>query len=169
MVLDEEAGIAAINPHYQCVNRGDNLAGICAQGAPWKARPVREIADKVESQLSTTRSLFTTGRKDQWDIEVKSMAGLLRDGWERAAESFVAPVVRRFNNKIHPGSLRKLTVLSDQDLADYDAGYSFVCTYCHTDSPALNRPTPAPDKIKDEIDRLRNWFISVRQRQDQKK
>jgi energy-coupling factor transporter ATP-binding protein EcfA2 len=169
MVLDEEARSASLTPHYQCVNRGEDLAGICAQGAPWKARPVPEIADKVESHLSTTRSLFTTGRKDQWAIEVKSMAGLLRDGWERAAEVFVAPVVRRFKNKIHPGGLRKLTVLSDQDFAEYDTGYGFACTYCHTDSPALNRPTPEPDKMKDEINRLRHWFDSVRTRQDQKK
>jgi hypothetical protein len=88
---------------------------------------------------------------------------------ERASEFAVSPVVRRFINAVHTGGLRKVTVLTDADCDDLKEGYGFCCTHCHTDPPGVNRPTPTPDKIKDEIDRLRNWFDSVRTRQEQKK
>ena len=169
MMLDEEARNRSLTPNYQCVNRADDRAGICVQGAPSKAQPVPEIIAKVERRLATTRVLHTSGRLDEWSDQVKAMAGLLRDGWERASEFAVSHVVRRFNNAVHTGRLRKLTVLTDADCDDLREGYGFCCTYCHTDPPGVNRPTPTPDKMKDEIDRLRNWFDSVHTRQEQKK
>lgn len=167
MMLDEAARAESLQPHYQCVNRADDKAGICIQGAPSKAQPVPEIVDKIERRLANTRILHSSGRLDEWADQVKAMAGLLRDGWERSSEFAVSHVVRRFGNKVHTGGLRKLTVLTDADCDDLKDGYGFCCTYCHTDPDGVNRPTPTPDKIKDETDRLRNWFDSVRTRQEQ--
>jgi hypothetical protein len=169
IMLDEAARALAVNPHYQCVNRADDRAGICVPGAPSKAQPVPEIVAKVDRRLSSTRALHASGRLDEWADQVKAMAGLLRDGWERASEFAVSPVVRRFNNAVHTGGLRKVTVLTDADCEDLKEGYGFCCTHCHTDPPGVNRPTPTPDKMKDETDRLQNWFDSVRTRQEQKK
>ncbi|MBI3867412.1 MAG: AAA family ATPase [Verrucomicrobia bacterium] len=169
MMLDEEARSKSLNPNYQCVNRADDRAGICTQGAPSKAQPVPEIVSKVENRLTTTRSLHGAGRLDEWSDQVKAMAGLLRDGWERASEFAVSHVVRRFSNAVHTGGLRKVTVLTDADCDDLKEGYGFCCTHCHTDPPGVNRPTPTPDRMSDEITRLRNWFESVRTRQEQKK
>ncbi len=169
MMLDEEARNKSLNPNYQCVNRADDRAGICVQGAPSKAQPVPEIVSKVEKRLTTTRALHASGRLDEWADQVKAMAGLLRDGWERASEFAVSPVVRRFNNAVHTGGLRKVTVLTDADCDDLKEGYGFCCTHCHTDPPGVNRPTPTPDQVNDEITRLRNWFDSVRTRQEKKK
>ena len=150
MMLDDETRRAGLTPSYQCVNRAEDRAGICDQGAPSKAQPVPEIISKLKSRLATTQVLHAAGRHGDWSDQVKAMTGLLRDGWERASEFFVAPVVRRFNNKVHPGGLRKLTILTDQDFSDLNQGYGFACTYCHTDSPELNRPTPTPDKVNEE-------------------
>jgi hypothetical protein len=169
MMLDEAARNHSLNPHYQCVNRANDRAGICVQGAPSKTQPVPEIVGKVEKRLANTRVLHASGRLDEWSDQVKAMAGLLRDGWERASEFAVSPVVRRFNNAVHTGGLRKVTVLTDGDCDDLKEGYGFCCTHCHTDPPGVNRPAPTPDKMKDEIDRLRNWFESVRTRQERKK
>ena len=169
MMLDESAREQAVRPHYQCVNRADDRAGICVPGAPSKAQPVPEVVAKVERRLASTRVLHASGRLDEWADQVKAIAGLLRDGWERASEFAVSPVVRRFNNAVHTGGLRKVTVLTDADCEDLKEGYGFCCTQCHTDPPGVNRPTPTPDKMKNETDRLQNWFDSVRTRQEQKK
>ena len=169
MMLDDAARTQNHTPQYQSVNRADDRAGICGPGAPFKAKTVPEIVGKLDSRWGTTSVLHANGRIDEWSDQVKAMAGFLRDGWERAAETYVAPVVQRYNNKVHPGGLRQLTILTDQDFAELNDGYKFACTYCHTDSPALNRPVPSPAKLKDEIDRLRNWFNNVRTRQEQKK
>jgi energy-coupling factor transporter ATP-binding protein EcfA2 len=169
MMLDEEGRKQSQAPHYQSVNRAVDRAGICIPGAPFKAKPVPDVVTKLDSRVATTTALHTNGRLDEWAEQVKAMAGILRDGWERAAETYVAPVAQRFINKIHPGGLRMLTILTDQDVADLNQGYGFACTYCHTDSVALNRPVPTPVKLKDEINRLRNWFDSVHARQEQKK
>ena len=169
MMLDDEARKQGHTPQYQSVNRAEDRAGICNPGAPFKSKTVPEIVGKLDDRLATTSVLHTNGRLEDWADQVKAMAGFLRDGWERAAETYVTPVVQRYNNKVHPGGLRQLTVLTDQDFADLNEGYKFACTYCHTDSAALNRPVPTPAKVKDEIDRLPNWFTSVHTRQDQKK
>jgi len=169
MMLDEECRKQAQAPHYQSVNRAEDRAGICIPGAPFKAKSVPELVTKLDNRLATTTVLHTNGRLDEWAEQVKAMAGILRDGWERAAETYVAPVAQRFNNKVHPGGLRMLTILTDQDFTVLNEGYGFACTYCHTDSVALNRPVPMPTKMKDEIDRLRNWFDSVHTRQEQKR
>jgi energy-coupling factor transporter ATP-binding protein EcfA2 len=169
MMLDEEGRKQSQAPHYQSVNRADDRAGICVPGAPFKAKSVPDVVTKLDSRLATTTELHTNGRLDEWAEQVKAIAGILRDGWERAAEAYVAPVAQRFNNKVHPSGLRMLTILTDQDFTDLNEGYGFACTYCHTDSVALNRPVPPPAKMKDEIDRLRNWFNSVHTRQEQKK
>ena len=169
MMLDVEARNQGQSPHYQSVNRAEDRAGICIAGAPFKTKSVPEVVAKLDNRLATTTVLHTNGRLDEWADQVKAMAGILRDGWERAAETYVAPVAQRFNNKVHPGGLRMLTILTDQDFTVLNEGYGFACTHCHTDSVALNRPVPTPAKMKDEIDRLRNWFDSVHTRQEQKR
>ena len=169
MMLDDEARKQGHTPQYQSVNRAEDRAGICNPGAPFKAKTVPEIVGKLDDRMATTSVLHANGRLEDWSDQLKAMAGFLRDGWERAAETCVAPVVRRYNNRVHPAGLRQLTVLTDQDFSDLNEGYKFACTYCHTDSPSLNRPVPTPAKVKDEIERLRNWFDSVRTRQEQKR
>jgi energy-coupling factor transporter ATP-binding protein EcfA2 len=169
MMLKEEARKQGQSPHYQNLNRAADRAGICLPGAPFKAKTVPDVATKLDAHLTTASLLHTNGRLDEWSEQVKAMAGILRDGWERAAEAYVSPVAQRFNNKIHPGGMRMLTILTDQDFTALNEGYGFACTYCHTDSVALNRPVPTPAKVKDEIDRLRNWFDSVHTRQAQKR
>jgi len=55
-------------------------------------------------------------------LEVGS--GLCRDVWELASETPVAPVLRRYSNKVQPDGLQKLVVLTQTDyeeFADIDA------------------------------------------------
>jgi len=167
MMLDDEARAAGLAPSYQSVNRTEDLAGICVQGAPPKAQPVPEILDKVERRLSQTQALYSSGRIDEWCDHVKWMGGRLRDAWELATESIIAPVFRRYSYKVHTGGLRKLTVLTDQDCAELKTGWDFCCIDCHTRPSELNPPTVKPERIQEEIERLRRWFDSVRARQGQ--
>lgn len=168
MMLDDRARNIDLTPDYQCVSRASDRVGICAQGAPSKAQQVPEIVKKIERRLSEARQSYTDGRLDEWSDRVKAMAGLLRDGWERAVEATVAPVVRRYDNAVRTGGLRKLIVLADTDCDELNKGYRFCCTYCHTDSAEVNRPAPTPDEVKGEVDRLRLWFDSVHKRQKEK-
>ncbi len=167
MMLDEEARQTGLIPHYQSVSRADDRSGICADGAPSKAQPVPEILEKVERRLDATQSLHSSGRVDEWTDQVKWMTGRLRDTWELAVESAIAPVFRRFSHKVHTGGLRQLTVLTEQDCSELRNGFGFCSTYCHTDPAETNRPIPNPNTIREEINRLRRWFESVRVRQDQ--
>jgi len=169
MILDEEARKQGHTPQYQSMNRAEDRAGICIPGAPFKAKPVPEVVEKLEDRLSSTSVLHSNGRLDEWADQVKAISGFLRDGWERAAETYVSPVVKRFGNNVHPGGLRQLTILTDQDVSAYNEGYKFASVYCHTAPAALNRPIPTPAKMKEEINRLKNWFESVLMRQEKKK
>lgn len=77
MMLDEESRNASLTPNYQCVNRAEDRAGICVQGAPSKAQSAPEIADKVDRRLAASRALLAAGQLDEWADHVKAMAGRL--------------------------------------------------------------------------------------------
>lgn len=165
MALDEEACQNGIPPEYQTINRAADTSGICAAGTPAKAQGVQQLLERVERRLQSGQTLYTAGQLDDWWEHVKVMAGRLRDAWEIAAERVVSPVLQRFGNKVRTGGLRKLTVLTAQDCDELKEGYAFCCLYCHTDGAAVNRPAPTPIQIRDEIQRLKNWFASVQARQ----
>jgi len=168
MLLDEAARNESLSPQFLCISRGGDRAGICTQGAPLKAMSVADIVQRVRSRLASSRALHAAGRMDEWSEQVKAMAGLLRDGWERSAESAVSPVVRRFNNAVHTGGLRKLTVLTEADCDELKVGYTFCCTYCHTDPYGMNRPEVTPEAIESEVDRLETWSTSIQTKQNQR-
>ena len=168
MMLDEQARQTGITPHYQTINRSADNAGICTSGTPAKAQSVPDLLDRIENRLNSTTALFVAGKHDDWSEHVKWMTSRLRDGWELAAERVVSHVVRRYSNKVHTGGLRKLTVLTDLDCEELKKGYEFCCHYCHSDAAAANRPTPTPDIVRDEVQRLRNWFAGIEARQHAK-
>ena len=166
VALDDEARRAKLIPHYQSISRSEKSSGICADGSPTKAKPLPERLAKIEQRISTAQSAYIKGNADEWADEVKLITGLLRDVWEVALERAVAPVLRRHSNKIHPSGFRKLVVLTPADHQEFDRGYAFCCTFCHTDSADVNRPAPTPQQLSDELERARAWIASVRGRQD---
>jgi hypothetical protein len=126
------------------------------------------LLDKVENRLKAATALHGSGKLNDWADDVKWMAARLRDGWELAAESAVAPVIRRYSHKVRTGGLVKLTVLTEPDCTEFDKGFAWSCKHCHTYPAGVNPPTTAPTKMQEEIHRLRDWFTSVKTRQDKK-
>ena len=166
MELDEAARNAGTTPRYASINRSAERCGICIEGAPHKARPVQELLRKAEEQIQSVESAYTSGQAEKWSDAVKLITSCLRDAWELALEKVVAPVVQRYSNKVHPGGLRKLVMINEADYTDFKAGYDFCCTYCHTDSAAVNRPAPTPDQLRSEVRRARDWLKTVQGRQN---
>jgi energy-coupling factor transporter ATP-binding protein EcfA2 len=166
MALDDEARGTGVVPHYQSISRSETGAGVCADAPPTKAKPLDEQFRKIEQRISAAKAGYSAGKAEQWGDEVKLITGLLRDVWEFALEKAVAPVLKRLSNKVRPGGLRKLVVLTHEDFDDFNSGYAFCCTYCHTDSSAVNRPAPSPQQLTDELERARSWVSSVKARQD---
>jgi ABC-type dipeptide/oligopeptide/nickel transport system ATPase subunit len=165
MALDDEAGGAGLTIKYQSISRSDKGPGVCADGSPTKAKPIKEQLEKIERHIETSKSAHSAGKAEDWADHVKLITGLLRDVWELALEKAVSPVLKRLSNKVRPGGLREVVVLTNEDYRDFQSGYSFCCTYCHTDSPEINRPAPTPQELEAEVQRAGNWIIGVRARQ----
>lgn len=166
MELDEASRSAGLTPRYASINRSDERCGICIEGAPHKAQPVQELLRKADERIQSAEPAYKLGQAEKWSDAVKLITSCLRDAWELALEKVVAPVVQRYSNKVHPGGLRKLVMINEGDYADFKAGYDFCCTFCHTDSAAVNRPAPSPDELRAEVRRARDWLKSVRGRQE---
>ena len=84
---------------------------------------------------------------------------------ERAVEEAVAPVVKRFRNKVETKALTKLTAITLEDCENMRQGYGRSSTLLHSEGDSLNRPLPEPQVIENEINCLKNWVLDIRERQ----
>jgi hypothetical protein len=90
----------------------------------------------------------------------------LRETWERAVEEALAPVVRRLSNKVETKGLSKITAVTLEDCRVMREAYGRCSNLLHSESEAINSPRPKPDTVQAELNALRNWVVSIKQRQD---
>ena len=147
------------------VSRGADKAGFCRSEPPFKARRVGDITASLTNQLANERYHFEQGNNEEWRKTVKSIAGVLRDTWEIAVEEVVGHVIRRLSNEVKTPGLVKLTAITVPDCEAMRDGFGCCSELLHSAAAALNRPLPNPDMLLAEIDALRAWADSLRQRQ----
>jgi energy-coupling factor transporter ATP-binding protein EcfA2 len=153
------------NIAYRWIHKTDAKVGLCKQTPPIKALPVSDAIQSLENDLNNKRYLYDNGNHSEWISSVNSYQIELRMLWERAVEQAVSPVVKRFKNKVETVGLIKLTVINEQDCTDMREGYSNCSQLLHTQGDDLTQKIPHPDKVKEEITRIKNWVASILSRQ----
>lgn len=148
------------------ISRGIDKAGFCRSEPPFKARRVSDITESLINQLAGERYHFEQGNEDEWRRSVKSIATTLRDTWEIAVEEVVGHVIRRLSNEVKTSGLVRLTVIEVSDCVEMRDAFGRCSELLHSAAPALNRPLPRPEVLKDEIDSLTAWADAMQQRQN---
>ena len=166
-LLDSICRDKSTNITYRWVHKTDTKIGLCKQTPPNKALPVSDAIQSLENDLSNKRFLYENGNHSEWISSVNSYQTELRMLWERAVEEAVSPVVKRFRNKVETGDLIKLTIITEQDCNDMREGYKKYSQLLHTQGDDLTPKTPHPDKVAEEIERIKNWVNSIFERQKQ--
>ena len=92
----------------------------------------------------------------------------LRSAWERALEDIVfAGVLLRHRDYIKPTHLKKVTVLDENDVDGFQAGFSKCCDYvdAHDMSRGRDADPPDPDEILGDIEALNQWSQALKTKQ----
>lgn len=156
-------------PHQTVtVVRGPKGTGIVSEGLPWVAAKVEDRLDKLEKDARAARKSFDDNDEESYRDQTSSFYDRLRSTWERAIEQVAFHhVVLRHRDFIDTRNLRKATVLADTDCDQFAAGYKKCCDQvsAHDPSSARNATCPAPDELLADVQKLKDWVKSLRDRQ----
>lgn len=163
--LSDEARQCNIDPHYQCIGRGEDRCGYCHTEIPMNVRPVIDALDSLDRHLTNVTYAYTHGNTAKWLREVKGIAEELRELWERAVEKALSPVYTRYAYKVKTAGLIKVTVLTAADCIAMREGFGRCSALLHTAPLPAGSPLHQPNTVKKEIDTLRDWVLDIERRQ----
>jgi len=150
------------------VSRGKAGAGIVADGMPWKAQRIEERIDNLEKDARAGRQLYDNNQQDEYNREAASVYSNLRASWERALEDVAFfRVVQRHRDYIDTKHLKKASVLTEADCDAFHAGFKKCSEVvdAHDPSSGRNADAPPPNDLMQDIQALKDWVASLRDRQ----
>lgn len=170
LVLLEEAcratrDRASIPIGYRVISRGADAAGFCNTEPPANVLPVEKVVVQMRRHLANVKIHHERGDQANWRREVGSFEKELREGWERAVEEAVSPVVKRLGQKVQTDGLIKLTVLAAEDCVTMREAYGRCSRLLHSQPGEINPRLPTPADIESEIGALNIWITDLRAKQ----
>jgi energy-coupling factor transporter ATP-binding protein EcfA2 len=162
----EKEAVSSIHRQHVCRNAfGDRLPGVVDSDMPVVAQKA-ESAVRIINQKLVKAAAASANSPAEWEHHAKTLCNLLRLAWERALESVIGVVLRRFSPKLDFMRLRELAVLDGSDVAVARDAFDWCSRHMHTESLANPRPVPTPDEIEHRLAQLSEWVRVVRQKQD---
>ena len=168
--LDDLAYQDKVPTQLITIQRETSGAGVVSQGLPWKGKGVEDRIDKLEKAARAAKTLYDDNKEEEYNKDAASIYSNLRASWERAIEEIVFfRVVLRHRDYIDTKHLKKVTVLTEADCDLFHAGFKKCCDVvdAHDPSSGRNAAAPAPADIEKDIKQLKDWVITLRERQKQ--
>jgi energy-coupling factor transporter ATP-binding protein EcfA2 len=150
------------------LSRGAAGAGIVTDGLPWKAQSVEDRIDKLEKAARAAKVLNDNNQDDEYAAEVAKLYNSLRASWERGLEDIAFfRVVQRHRDYINTKDLKKVSALTEVDCDTFAAGFKKCCDIvdAHDPSSGRNAAPPPPADLFHDIQVLKDWALSLRDRQ----
>ncbi|MBP5988642.1 MAG: AAA family ATPase [Piscinibacter sp.] len=150
------------------VRRGAAGAGLVSDGLPWKGQRVEDRIDRLEKAARAAKACYDNNQEAEYETEAARIYDQLRASWERGLEEVAfSHVVMRHRDYINTKDLKKVSVLTDADCDAYAAGFKKCCDVvdAHDPSSGRNAAPPAPTELFQDIQALKDWTASLRDRQ----
>jgi energy-coupling factor transporter ATP-binding protein EcfA2 len=168
-LLDLAAG-KRVPTRMTTVSRGAAGAGNVTDGLPWKGQRVGDRIDKLEKAARAAKPLYDNNQEAEYEAAAARIYDQLRATWERGLEEVAfSHVVMRHRDYINAKDLKKVSVLTDADCDTYAAGFKKCCDVvdAHDPSSGRNAAAPPPADLLRDIQALKDWTSSLRDRQKQ--
>lgn len=152
------------------LSRGPAGAGLVESGLPWQGKRVEDRIDKLEKAARVAKLLHDQDREGEYRTNVVDIYSKLRASWERALEEVAfSRVVLRHRDYIDTSGLKKVSALTQADGDAFAAGFGKCSdvTSAHDPSSGRNAEVPLPDELLADIQALKTWVESLRDRQKQ--
>ena len=166
--LNDFATKAGRPVHLTTLSRGAAGAGMVTDGLPWKAQSVEDRIDKLEKAARAAKVLHDNNQDDEYAAEVARLYNALRASWERGLEDIAfVRVVQRHRDYINTKDLKKVSALTEVDCDTFAAGFKKCCDIvdAHDPSSGRNAAPPPPADLFQDIQALKDWAASLRDRQ----
>jgi hypothetical protein len=150
------------------VSRGQAGAGLISAGLPWAGTSVEDRIDKLEKETRAAKKLYDGQQEDEYRRAAADVYANLRASWERGLEDIaLARVILRHRDYIDTKNLKRVSALTDADCDAFRAAFNKCSDIvnAHDPSSGRNADAPPPDEILQDIQALKNWVLSLRERQ----
>lgn len=168
--LDTRASQLKVPTTFATVERSGDRVGIVKEGLPWRAGKLGQRIDTLEKEVHSAKKLYENHDEEAYAREVRAIYGRLRSTWERGIETEVfANVILRQREYVDTKNLRAVTVLDHDDVDAFEVGFKKCCdfTEAHDSSMGLDQEVPTPDELLTDIQALKNWADSIREKRKQ--
>jgi hypothetical protein len=166
--LLDRAKSKGLEPHLVTLNRGPTGAGHVADGLPWKAQSVEDRLDRLDKHARAAKVLYEKDDETGYETKIFPIYNQLRATWERGLEDIAFfRVIQRHRDYVETKHLKKASVLTDVDCDAFSVGFKRCCDVvdAHDPSTGRNAAPPPPDEVLKDIQSLRDWASSLRDRQ----
>jgi hypothetical protein len=140
------------------------------QNEPDQSKQLRleERIDNLEKEARAAQKLYDNHQQEDYNREAASIYSNLRASWERALEDIAFyRVVQRHRDYIDTRNLKKASVLTETDCDTFHAAFGKCSDIvdAHDPSSGRNADAPAPAELMKDIQALKGWVASLRDRQ----
>lgn len=168
--LREAAELEGVARRFVYLER-DGQPGVVSEFGPFDGMSFRDRINYLKKLAHEAGQLYDQGKDSAYAEKAKRLLSLLRSSWERAVEDVALDgAVKRFEERIEPGKLRRVLKLTKLDCDDLTAGYK----QCHGEIPAhdsaqaANSSPPPPIELSKRIQALDGWAGGINGRPEGK-
>ena len=134
--------------------RTSSATGKVMPDLPWTAKSVNARVGVLKDQLVRLRKIEKEGDPNEYQYAVERWFMKLRQTWERAVEErLLKGVIERYSPEIQTKKLKYLEI-TDELIAEIDAGMTEASNWVHDGVPAENRVPPDTDKAQKALDNI---------------
>ncbi|MEN9491198.1 MAG: hypothetical protein RJA63_1647 [Pseudomonadota bacterium] len=161
-IVQQQAELARVGISTQCIGRGPAGFGVQSDRLPFDTLSTSKRVKALRSmQLEVAKAHKTNDEVEATRLSREAYSHL-RMAWERGVEEVLLDnTVVRFDEGVSTQRLKGV-VVEDADYHEVNAGMTKSSKFSGHD-PAMSAqiPTPHPDELRDDIDKLETWRTNV--------
>jgi hypothetical protein len=164
-ILQQEADLAGSPTATQCIGRGPAGFGVQTDRLPFDTLSTSKRIKALRVLCDNVAKVHKSGDEAEATRLSREAYSHLRMAWERGVEEVLLQgAVTRFTEGVSTQKL-KYVIVEDSDYEAINIGMTKSSKFSgHDPARVAQLPTPHPDDLRDDIDKLEKWRAGVEAR-----
>jgi hypothetical protein len=164
-IVQQQAELAHSTVSTQCIGRGPAGFGVQADRLPFDTLSTSKRVKALRQMCDNMAKAHSAGDATEATRASREAYSHLRMAWERGVEEvLLQSTVTRFDEGVSTQRLRGV-VVEDGDYDAVNGGMTKSSKFSgHDPAMAAHLPTPHPDELREDINKLETWRASVEAR-----
>ncbi len=149
---------------YLHIARAQEGAGLPTTAAQWRHVGIKDRVGRIKQRTQEASALYANGDLLGYEPVARDIVGSLRETWEAFVEiEFLNNVVSRHERAVRTQLLRKLTDISEADIATIDLGMTLDSRFMtgHADPIGDGSAMMTPSELQGEVTRFVEFRAAV--------